>query len=118
MLFFCQKLYEKEDISVLDQDKINFYYAANGRGDSGAGVIINGGPMGGDEDTRSTILAVVKGAVDFASFFWTKKQFSSKECTNKVSRLAHNELEWMKLMDRKHYLGGKNADIKYLFLLR
>ena len=33
--------YEKEDISVLEQDNINFYYTVLGKGHSGAGVIMN-----------------------------------------------------------------------------
>ena len=109
-----QKIYQKEEISVLEQEKINSYYTALGAGDSGAGVIMNGGPMGGHKDTRSTLLAVVHGGVVFGP--WVKKQ--SRECVNLVSRLTHKELEWMKLMDRKHYVFGKNADIKYSFLLR
>ena len=109
-----QKFYEKEKISVLEQEKINLYYTALGAGDSGAGVIMNGGPMGGHKDTRSTILAVVQGGRVFGP--WVKRQ--SRGCVNKVSRLTHKELEWMKLMDRKHYAFGKNADIRYLLLLR
>ena len=109
-----QKFFEKEEISVLEQEKINSYYTALGAGDSGAGVIMNGGPMGGHKDTRSTLLAVVHGGVVFGP--WVKKQ--SRECVNLVSRLTHKELEWMKLMDRKHYVGGKNADIRYLILVR
>ena len=109
-----QKFYQKEEISVLEQEKINTYYTALGAGDSGAGVIMNGGPMGGHKDTRSTILAVVHGGKVFGP--WVKKQ--SRECVNLVSRLTHKELEWMKLMDRKHYVGGKNADIRYLILVR
>ena len=109
-----QKFYQKEEISVLEQEKINTYYTALGAGDSGAGVIMNGGPMGGHKDTRSTILAVVHGGKVFGP--WVKKQ--SRECVNLVSRLTHKELEWMKLMDRKHYAFGKNADIRYLLLLR
>ena len=108
-----QKIYQKEEISVLEQEKINSYYTALGAGDSGAGVIMNGGPMGGHKDTRSTLLAVVHGGVVFGP--WVKKQ--SRECVNLVSRLTHKELEWMKLMDRKHYVFGKNADIRYLLLL-
>ena len=108
-----QKFYQKEEISVLEQEKINTYYTALGAGDSGAGVIMNGGPMGGHKDTRSTILAVVHGGKVFGP--WVKKQ--SRECVNLVSRLTHKELEWMKLMDRKHYVFGKNADIRYLLLL-
>ena len=77
-------------------------------------MIMNGGPMGGHKDTRSTILAVVHGGKVFGP--WVKKQ--SRECVNLVSRLTHKELEWMKLMDRKHYAFGKNADIRYLLLLR
>ena len=109
-----QKFYQKEEISVLEQEKINTYYTALGAGDSGAGVIMNGGPMGGHKDTRSTILAVVHGGKVFGP--WVKKP--SRECVNLVSRLTHKELEWMKLMDRKHYAFGKNADIRYLLLLR
>ena len=109
-----QKYYQKEEISVLEQEKINTYYTALGAGDSGAGVIMNGGPMGGHKDTRSTILAVVEGGKVFGP--WIKRQ--SRECVNKVSRLTHKELEWMKLMDRKHYAFGKNADIRYFLLLR
>ena len=108
-----QKFYQKEEISVLEQEKINLYYTALGAGDSGAGVIMNGGPMGGHKDTRSTILAVVHGGKVFGP--WVKKQ--SRGCVNLVSRLTHKELEWMKLMDRKHYVFGKNADIRYLLLL-
>ena len=107
-----QKFYQKEEISVLEQEKINTYYTALGAGDSGAGVIMNGGPMGGHKDTRSTILAVVHGGKVFGP--WVKKQ--SRECVNLVSRLTHKELEWMKLMDRKHYVFGKNADIRYILL--
>ena len=109
-----QKFFEKEDISDLEQDEINRYYTVLGNGDSGAGVIMNGGPMGGHKDTRSTILAVVHGGKVFGP--WVKRQ--SRSCVNKVSRLTHKELEWMKLMDRKHYAFGKNADIRYLLLLR
>ena len=108
-----QKFYQKEEISAPEQEKINTYYTALGAGDSGAGVIMNGGPMGGHKDTRSTILAVVHGGKVFGP--WVKKQ--SRECVNLVSRLTHKELEWMKLMDRKHYVFGKNADIRYLLLL-
>ena len=111
-----QKFFEKEDISVLDQDKINLYYTVLGHGDSGAGVIMNGGIMGGHKDTRSTILAVVQGGIVLGS--WVKSRSRAPHCVNKVSKLAPKELEWIKLMDRKHYVGGKNAGIKYLILLR
>ena len=111
-----QKFFEKEDISVLDQDRINVFYTVFGHGDSGAGVIMNGGIMGGHKDTRSTILAVVQGGLVLGA--WVKRLSRSPECVNKVSKLAPKELEWMKSMDRKHYVGGKNADIKYLLLLR
>ena len=111
-----QKYFKKEDISVLDQDKINLYYTVSGIGDSGAGVIRNGGIMGGHKDTRSTILAVLQGGIVLGS--WVKKLARSPHCVNKVSKLAPKELEWIKRMDRKHYVGGKNTDIKYLLLLR
>ena len=106
-----QKFYQKEEISALEQDKINLYYTGHSHGDSGAGVIMNGGVMGGHKDTRSTILAVVYGSLSLGS--WVKRQARSMECANKVSKLARNELDWMKFMDRKHHDGGKNADIKY-----
>ena len=111
-----QKFFEKEDIGVLEQDKINLRYTVVGHGDSGAGVIMNGGVMGGHTDTRSTILAVVSRRLDLGS--WVRSQSHSKECVNKVSKLARKELEWMKFMDRKHFDGGKKADIKYLLILR
>ena len=82
-----------------------------GEGDSGAGVIMNGGIMGGHTDTRSTILAVVQGGLGLGP--WVKRQDRSMECANKVSKLARKELEWMKLMDQKHFVGGKNAEINY-----
>ena len=107
-----QKFFEKEDISDLEQDEINRYYTVLGNGDSGAGVIMNGGVMGGHEDTRSTILAVATAGLGFGS--WVKRRLRSPRCVNQVSRLAHKELEWMKVMDRKHFDGGKNANIKYL----
>ena len=67
--------------------------------------------MGVHKDTRSTILAVVQGGFVIGS--WVGRQYRSRECANLVSRLAHKELKWMKLMDRKHYDGGKVANIKY-----
>ena len=106
-----QKFFEKEDISVLDQDRINVFYTVFGHGDSGAGVIMNGGIMGGHKDTRSTILAVAKAILTLGE--WVKSKARSMECANKVSKLASEELDWMKLMDRKHFVGGKNTEIKY-----
>ena len=82
-----------------------------GHGDSGAGVIMNGGIMGGHKDTRSTILAVAKAILTLGE--WVKSKARSMECANKVSKLARKELDWMKLMDRKHFVGGKNAEINY-----
>ena len=71
-----QKFFEKEDISDLEQDEINRYYTVLGNGDSGAGVIMNGGVMGGHKDTRSTILAVVQGGLVLGS--WVGRQYRSR----------------------------------------
>ena len=76
-----------------------------GHGDSGAGLVMNGGIMGGHKDTRSTILAVVQGGLVLGA--WVKRRSRAPQCVNKVSKLAPKELEWMKSMDRKHYNGGK-----------
>ena len=95
-----QKFYEKEKISVLEQEKINLYYTALGAGDSGAGVIMNGGPMGGHKDTRSTILAVLRGGTSFAAH---KQNLRPDECIETVSRLTQEEIDWIKQIDQEHY---------------
>ena len=107
---FELRFFQKEEISVEEQQKLNSYYMNIGLGDSGAGVIREAkadGTKNGQADTRRTILAVVErpGVTLQAA---RKQAYSKDKCTAQVSRLAQNEIDWIKQIDQKHYKGNIN----------
>ena len=86
-------------------------------GDSGAGVIRDAKADGlkeGQSDTRCTILAVVHGGLAlFEAWKRTLTSLFKENCATVVSRLAQNEIDWIKQMDQKHY-NDRKKDSKFL----
>ena len=100
---FKPRYYEKESISIEEQQKLNDYYMYTYFGDSGAGVIREANAdvlKDGHADTRSTILAVLRGGSSFAAH---KQNLRPDECIETVSRLAQEEIDWIKQIDQEHY---------------
>ena len=103
-----QKLYRKEDMSISIQRNINSYYILHGLGDSGAGVIREttvGGLRDRQDNTRSTILAILTGGKPFKTLV---KNEEKTDCHTTVTKLGQNVLAWMKKIDREHYDNGTN----------
>ena len=111
------RFFKKEPITIEEQHKLNSYYMNVDEGDSGAGVIRDAKADGlkeGQSDTRCTILAVVHGGLAlFEAWKRTLTSLFKENCATVVSRLAQNEIDWIKQMDQKHY-DDRKKDSKFL----
>ena len=104
------KVYLQKKLEILEQNKINPLYTMTGQGDSGAGVIREGkaGDVNGaEQESRSTILAIIAGGPLFEDpQFSPRLGGSPNNCQNQVSKLTPEQLVWIKETDRMYYNKG------------